>query len=202
MTATTKQTIRTVTSMAELTIERREAIASGHWFQRGESINPESVNADSRSINAVIATETPVPIYDSRNHRYMQEILVMDGGIFPAWTPMLRSHERWDIVRSVIGSVLNSKQSGRQARAELSFVKDDPEVDLVWVRVRDGHLRNVSVGGRRLTYTDIEPGGLAKINGRNWRAPKDMPLRVTTSWIQREASIVIFGADPTSGTTK
>ncbi|QDT08004.1 hypothetical protein K227x_64340 [Rubripirellula lacrimiformis] len=189
-----------VRSLTELMFERSDAIAQGRWFRRGEMIAVDSVDESARTVSATIASETPVMIYDSSSHRYMQEVLVMAGGIFPPWTPMLRSHERWDIVGSTLGSVLDTKRVGKTARGQLSFVREDPDVDKVWVRVRDGHLRAVSVGGRRLTFTDIEPGASAVIDGRKWRAGRSYPLRVTTSWVQREASIVIFGADPTAGT--
>ncbi|MEP2072617.1 hypothetical protein [Rhodopirellula bahusiensis] len=48
---------------------------------------------------------------------------------------------------------------------------------------------------------DIEPGQTAEILGRRWTAGSKFPLRVTTQWIQREASIVIFGADGGASTS-
>lgn len=172
--------------------ERQTAKASGQWFRRAAFTLPDQVDRDARTIPAVIATENPVTIWDRRTQRVMQEVLVASGGQLFEWVPMLDSHETWSL-RSNLGSVLNSVVTGREVRAMLKFAESD-DVEPIWSRVRDGHLRSVSIGGRRLTFTDIEPGQTADVAGRKWRAGR-VPLRITTNWIQREASIVIFGAD-------
>ncbi|MEM9367511.1 MAG: hypothetical protein AAGD07_16080 [Planctomycetota bacterium] len=163
-----------------------------NWFQRSAETMLDTVNADDRSIMATIATENPVVFYDRRSDQVMQEILVARGGRLSSWVPMLRRHRDWDLEYS-LGSVLESAVSGATVRARLQFAATD-DVEPIWVRVRDGHLRMVSIGGRRLQYTDIEAGTSTTIDGRRWTAGK-VPLRVTTRWVQREASIVIFGAD-------
>ncbi|MDM4015842.1 hypothetical protein [Roseiconus lacunae] len=178
---------------------RRRPIRDPHHFQRTGSIdgNPDEA---THSINAIVATERPVTIWDSRSRRYMMEILLMRGGQFPSWCPLLESHQSWTL-NYVLGSVVGMKRSGRVARAEFRFAQDDDYVEPIWRKVRDKHIRGVSIGGRRVSYIDIEPGESANIFGRRFTAGRNMPLRVTTNWIARETSIVIFAADIDSMTT-
>lgn len=182
--------------------EKRQSIRNGEWFRRTAEVMTDRVDASARSIPAIVASETPVPVYDRSSGRIVDEVLVSRGGKLPTWAPMLRAHETYDLVHSTLGSVMNARLKGDEIEALLSFaqpVGDSDDVERVWTRVRDGHLRGVSVGGRRLVYTDIEPGQSGTVAGRRWYAGK-RPLRVTTSWVMREASIVIFGADHTAKT--
>lgn len=182
--------------------ERRQAISLGQWFQRGAAVVQGRADDSSRSIPAIVASESPVPIYDRQTNEIIDEVLVSAGAQLPDWAPMLRSHDTYDLVYSTLGSVTQARRNGNNIEALLSFampVGDGDDVEKVWTRVRDGHLRGVSVGGRRLTYQDIPAGEVGTVAGRRWVAGR-RPLRVTTSWVMREASIVIFAADSTART--
>lgn len=182
--------------------ERRQAISRGEWFQRGAMVMQGSADDSLRSIPAIVASETPVPIYDRQTDQIIDEVLLSSGAQLPDWAPMLRSHETYDLVHSTLGSVTQARRNGSNIEALLSFaqpVGDGDDVQKVWTRVRDGHLRGVSVGGRRLTYQDIPAGEMGTVAGRRWVAAR-RPLRVTMSWVLREASIVIFAADSTART--
>lgn len=170
----------------------RRARRSPTWFSRAATTNLDTIDSENRTINAVIATENPVAFYDYPSRRVMREVLIAAGGRLSPWVPLLNAHREYELTSS-LGSVLESKMLKSEITARLQFARTD-DVNPVWDRVRDGHLRMVSIGGRRLTFTDIEPGQSAEIAGRRWTAGK-LPLRVTTQWVQREASVVIFGAD-------
>ncbi|MEP3835339.1 hypothetical protein, partial [Rhodopirellula bahusiensis] len=165
----------------------QRARRSPTWFSRAALTDLASLDADARTIDATIATENAVTFYDWQQRRPMQEVLVGSGGRLSKWVPLLDSHASWHLTNS-LGSVLNSKLVGTDIKAQLQFAAE-PDVDPIWGRVRDGHLRMVSIGGRRIKFTDIEPGQTAEILGRRWTAGSKFPLRVTTQWIQREASI-------------
>lgn len=184
--------VNLTSGFARLARDRRDAKASGQWFQRAAMTMIDEVDRNARTIPAVIATENPVTIWDRGSQRVMQEVLIAGGGQLFEWVPMLDSHQSWSL-HSTLGSVLNSRLVKNEVRSTLQFV-NSPEVEPVWVRVRDGHLRAVSIGGRRMAWTDIEPGVTAEVAGRRWTAGR-VALRITTKWIQREASVVIFGAD-------
>lgn len=169
------------------------------WFSRAALTDMNSLDAAARTIDATIATENPVKVYDWSQRRVIQEVLVGSGGRLSKWVPLLDSHNAWHLTNS-LGSVLDSKLVGTDIKAQLQFAAE-PDVDPIWGRVRDGHLRMVSIGGRRIKFIDIEPGQTAEILGRRWTAGSKFPLRVTTQWIQREASIVIFGADGGASTS-
>ena len=169
------------------------AIAAGDWLQRSGAVQANSSDEEARSVSAIVATERAVPIYDRNSGRIMDEVLLMRGGTLPTWTPLLESHSHWSLM-SVLGSVLETKRSGRLARARLVF-SDDEYTEPIWRKVKNGHLRAISVGGRRVRYVDIEPKESAVIAGRRWTASTKRALRVTTQWVMAEASVVVFGAD-------
>ncbi|MEO1526720.1 MAG: hypothetical protein AAFX06_14895 [Planctomycetota bacterium] len=179
-------------------IQRHQLDASGRWFIRGGGIEAGSASDAERSAVATIATERPVPAYDRRSGRIVDEILLMRGGQFPKWAPLLEAHQTWSMY-SVLGSVHSTSRSGRVARGRFEFARDDEHVEQIWRKVRDGHIRGVSVGGQRASWVDIQPGESATVFGRRFTAGRERPLRVTTSWLMREASIVIFPADIDSG---
>ncbi|TWU66462.1 hypothetical protein [Crateriforma conspicua] len=184
--------VRRSATFDDIRREAKQLRASGLWFRRQALMMHDRVDRDSRTIPAVIATENPVLFWDPQRRRVSREVLVASGGMLFPWVPMLRMHQSWALEMS-LGSVLNSRMVGRQIQADLQFAEAE-DVQPVWSRVRDGHLRGVSIGGRRVEFTDIEPGQVATVAGRRWIAGK-FPLRVTTKWIEREASVVLFGAD-------
>jgi hypothetical protein len=161
------------------------------WIARAAYVDSRTMDEASRSIMATVATENPVLVYDWTNGRTMQEVLVATGAELPTWTPMLDSHIAYSL--ETLGSVTDYRRSGSTILGRLVFAEDE-EVEPVWRRVVAGHLRAVSVGGRRIAYTDIEPRQSAQVVGRRWTAGQ-YPLRITTQWAIRETSLVVFGAD-------
>lgn len=185
------------TADAYLDVLARERLAgqrTGQWFQRSGAVESGAGNDSDRSVAAIIATERPVPTYDRRSGRIIDEILTMRGGQFPPWAPLLDSHNTYSLI-NVLGSVMDTASSGRVARGRFVFARDDEYVEPIYKKVRDGHIRGVSVGGRRIKWVDIEPGQTATIDGRRYTAGRERALRVTTEWVMREASVVIFAAD-------
>lgn len=173
----------------------RRKVPPSNWIRRAALIIPDTRDEEARTVDAVIATENPVRVYDYRTGQIMDEVLISRGARMPKWTPMLDSHSRWSLL--TLGSAVNYRLQKDVIRATLRFAVGD-DVDPIWGRVRDDHLRGVSVGGSRITYTDIEAGQAARVAGRRWIAG-DRPLRITTKWQINETSVVVFGADGTIG---
>lgn len=161
------------------------------WIARAAYVDSRTIDEASRSIMATIATENPVLVYDWTNGRTMQEVLIANGAEMPAWTPFLDSHVAYSLL--TLGSVTDYRRSGSTILGRLVFAEDE-DVEPIYRRVVAGHLRAVSVGGRRIAYTDIEPRQSAQVVGRRWTAGQ-YPLRITTQWAIRETSLVVFGAD-------
>jgi len=161
------------------------------WIARAAYVDQKTLDQASRSIMATVATENPVLVYDWSNGRTIQEVLIVNGAEMPAWTPFLDSHVAYSLL--TLGSVTDYRRSGSTILGRLMFAEGE-EVDPIWRRVVGGHLRAVSVGGRRIEYRDIEPRQSAQVVGRRWTAGQ-YPLRITTKWQIRETSLVVFGAD-------
>ncbi len=149
----------------------------------------ETLDDDARTVEAVLTTEDPVPMYGAH------EILLMTGMKAPAQIPMLDTHSRWSI-EDIVGSVSEIKTDGPAALGKLSFATT-ARADTAWALARDGHLTDVSVGYRiGDDYITIEPKQSAVVKGRKFTAPDNARLRVVPNWELKELSLVPIGADP------
>ncbi len=146
----------------------REAIDNRVAMRRKVATPPSSVNASNRSIDATICTTAPVRIYDWENDEYVDEVLLPSGmKPNPAGMQLRRQHWRYDPT-DVLGSVGNIRVSDDAVVATLEF-SAAPDVEPIFVRVKEGHLKNVSIGGQYETqrYTQIGAGKKATIAGVN-----------------------------------
>ncbi len=163
---------------------------------RSFQLRVETINEEERSVEAVFATETPVPIWDNRNYEIIDEILLMSGARFSEQVSMLNAHNRWSN-EDVIGSGRQMRVVGAELLGRLFFVKDDPVADPIWNKVRQKHLKDVSIGYEVHNYVDIPAGKTQVVNGRSFTANQRV-LRVSTDWTTREISPVPIGADPSA----
>lgn len=157
------------------------------------SIRAATVDEKARTVEAVLATESPVPVYDYSSYKVIDEILVAEGGEVPRSMPMLESHFRWGL-DAVLGSLRSPRREDGKWIVTLHFAEGDDKAERAWNKVRQGHLTDISVGYRALEYTDIPAGESKKIGSRLYEA-KDRTLRVTTKWRAFEGSLVVIGAD-------
>lgn len=152
---------------------------SGQTFERLLEARPKTLNAEARTVTAVIATETPV------NRWYGTEKLLcssenvdlsrMIGG------PVLDSHKRQDVA-SIVGRVDDVRFEGRSLVATLTF-SDSAEGRAAMNKVQEGMIRNVSIG-----YAIDEH---EKTRG----ADGEIEI-VAKRWTPHEVSIVSVPADP------
>jgi phage head maturation protease len=168
-------------------------------------VRASTANDEERSIDGLISTEAPVQVYDWIRGETIDEILLTDGAQLPEQMPLLDNHDRWST-----SSVLGSSRSMRRDQAtdgtpgiagRLFFVKGDQDVERVWNRVRQGHLRDLSVGYRVDESVEIQPGQSAVVAGRTYTAGKRV-LRVATKWTPREVSVTPIGADQRTKTRR
>lgn len=164
---------------------------------RSLALRAESVDRDARTFEATVSTDQPVTVIDRRQWQLIDEVLVRNGGEFPAHVPLLDAHFMYSCL-SVVGSAVDFRKEGRDrwigrgTIAQPSHEKDP--VEQIWIRVRDGHIRAVSIGYRPLEYVDIPPGTKQKIGGKTYQAG-DRTLRITSRWRVYELSITPIGAD-------
>lgn len=166
---------------------------------RSFPMRAESVDEATRSVEAILATENPVEVFDWSRWEVIEEVLRMDGVELPEQIPLLANHDRWSL-ESVYGSSRELAVSGAELRGRLFFAEggdaNSPE-ERAWQKVKQRHLRDVSVGYRVLESTDIMPGQTAVVKGRSYTAGK-RTLRISTRWTPKEVSLVPIGADKRS----
>jgi len=153
---------------------------------------PATINEADRSVDVVGATETPVATYDWDLGQMVDEILLMSGCRMPATGQlvMLDTHSRYDTA-SVIGSYRGLRIEGGQLLGRAVFTSQ-PEGEGPFVKLREGHLTDFSIGYRVNAYARVEAGKTAVVEGRTITGP----ALVATDWEPRELSICPIGADP------
>jgi hypothetical protein len=155
----------------------------------------DTIDDAARSVEAVIATEDPVVVFDWKRYGLVDEILRMDGLILPEskQVPLLDTHDR-SSVSSVVGStrdlrIENGKLVGR------NVLSSGPDSLHAWNLIKERHLTDNSVGYEVQDSASIERGKSANINGRAYTAGAERDLRVTTKWRLKENSLCPIGSD-------
>ena len=169
--------------------------ASQYRVCREAMFAPSSLVESERSVMVVLSTDTPVRIYDWENDRVIDEILLPQGCRLESDSvPFVDRHNDMDN-SAVLGSVDRVTRSQTlEGRITFSAASD---VEPLFVRVKEGHLKRVSVGG---TYElkdciEIAPGRSRTIRGTVYTAT-DVPLRIARIWTLIHVGLVPAGADP------
>lgn len=160
---------------------------------RGLSVRANTLDIEGRSVEAVLSTAGRVQVFDFQNFRMIEEVLVSDGAEFPDQVVFLESHARWSL-DFVLGSIRNIRIENGKLVGRLFFAAGDERSDRAWNLVREGHVRDVSIGYRALDFVDIPPGQTQIVDGTRYTAGT-MPLRITRRYAVREGSLVPIGAD-------
>ena len=157
-------------------------------------LRADSINEQTRSVDAIITTENPVAVFDFESFRAIDEVLITSGMRSPEQVPMLDNHQRRSII-NVFGQTRNIRAVGVESIGTL-FFDEDSDSDLAWNKVRKKSITDVSAGYRPLPgkFIDIPAGQSRFVNGKNYTA-KDRTLRITLEWELREVSLTPIGAD-------
>ena len=134
----------------------------------------------ARTVPASLSSEVEIPRF------FGTEILVhtaeaVDLGRAADGLPMLFGHDQ----QQPIGVVEDVRIDGGNLRGTLRFSKNQRATE-VWNDVRDGFLKNISIGYRI----------------RKWEEEDDTDLVRVTKWELYEASVVAVPADPTVGVNR
>jgi len=144
---------------------------------------------DADGIPLILATESPVRMWDHSERAIMGEVLRMDGLELPRQLPLLNSHNR-DRARDVIGSIRDLTRKGDQLRGVAYFASND-EAQSVRQLYVEGHLTDFSIGFEPTQVQRVRSGETKTISGKDYSGP----TRVVTSAKVREGSAVPIGAD-------
>lgn len=153
---------------------------------RAAEVTPATANDESRTVQVVWTTGEPV--LRGFFERYYEELSldpkhVRMGRLASGRTPVLDAHDRFSGLRSVLGVVESARLEKGRGVATLRFAKGDPAADAAWLKIRQGIIRNVSVGYSVHRMEKVE-GGDEKI-----------PTYRATDWEPIEISPVPIGAD-------
>lgn len=147
------------------------------------ALEPNSYDAATRTVVAVISTGAPVGRYDF-NGEFDEALTITTEAVDLSRAiggPVLDNHQRSGS-ENVLGVITEAWIEGKRILARLKF-SGRPEVAGVLQDIADGVIRNVSTG-----YT-VEK--FEEVKNRNGRRTK-----TATRWTPREVSVVAIGADP------
>ena len=155
---------------------------------RQAAFQPATLNDAERTVELVWTTGAAVRRMDYWSGRAYYEELSLDPSAVDltrlnSGAPLLDTHSS-NGVEKVIGVVERAWLEGNEGRAMVRFSARD-EVAPILADVKDGILRNVSVGYSVETY-QVEEG--------------DVPVYRATAWTPMELSLVPVGADAGAGT--
>lgn len=157
---------------------------------RSYGVHPTSLDVGSRSVTAVVASETPVLKPDWAREEMVPEILLMSGFIGANKVPLLNSHSRWS-TDDVLGSVDGIRVENDQLIGTVTFSET---ADRAFRLVSEGHLTDVSIGYQIKERTYVPKGETLVIRERPFRGPAN----VVTRWAVKEVSVTPIGADVTA----
>lgn len=147
-----------------------------------------AVDEENRTVELVFSTGAGVERMDWwTGKRYIERLSLKAEHIrldrLNAGAPLLDAHSAWSITDQ-IGVVESGtvRLTAKEARATVRFSKREA-VDPIWNDVRDGIIRNVSVGYRVHKFEED--------NGKN----NKLPIRTATDWEPFEISMVPMPAD-------
>jgi predicted RNA-binding Zn-ribbon protein involved in translation (DUF1610 family) len=162
---------------------------------RTYQLRADTLEEETRSIGAVIATEKPVLVMDWSRWEVIEEVLLMAGCRIPAdgQVPMLDTHDR-TTVQKQYGSTRELRVEGTELVGR-NFFSNSAEAEHAWQLTREKHLKDNSIGYRVNNGVRIEKGRTAEVQGKEFTASAERALRVAIEWEVKENSVCAVGAD-------
>lgn len=163
---------------------------------RSIPVQPNTYEEKTRSVEAAIASEAPVVVWDPERWEVVREILFMDGMQAPedGQAPLIDTHNRSTIFKQ-LGSVRDFKKVGTQQVGRMYFDSTE-EGQKAETKVREGHLKTVSAGYYRIESYWVPAGETRNFGGKDFVGP----IRVTLRWSLAEVSLTIIPADRSATT--
>jgi hypothetical protein len=176
-------------------IKRRKEL-DARQAKPSESVSIQRAFGTIKDGKAVIATETPVMIYDEIRRQWIQQVLLMDGVQFRnerRQLPIVDSHND-KTVRNVFGSIRGIAIEGDQLVGLPEFATDE-ESQKIATRYNEGHLNDFSIDAQILARQYVPEG--QTYTTRQGKVIEG-PAEIVTQWEPHNASICATGADPNS----
>jgi HK97 family phage prohead protease len=157
-------------------------------------IEPKTVNDEDRTVEVVVATNTPVRMWSWDRGSHLEE-LDMKGIRMDRMdiAPVLDNHNSYGGARGVLGAVVpgSARVEGSKLMARIQFSPNESVTD-IWNNVKAGILRTISVGYQ------VHRAELVKNEGdvKTYRASDWEPFEVSLAPIPADAKAVIRNTDP------
>jgi hypothetical protein len=150
-----------------------------------------TVDPESRSVRAVIATDSPSFSKDAKSGDVLYEVLRMDGVMLPDQIPLVDTHMMGS-VRALLGSIreLEVRDGELIGRVLISSAEES-----IWQKVVEGHIRDISVRRMAFESVSVPPGQQRTVAGQPYTAPAARRLIVVTRWEPIEGSLTARGSD-------
>ena len=183
-------------TLAELSSRKDELRAKEKCKRTNDSCAPLTFDEESRSVEVVIATETPVLRYDWWDERFYDEVLSMDGVTIPErGIPFIRNHASYS-TDNIIGRTDGLRVEGDKLVGVRHF---SSLAEREFTLAREGCLIGQSVGYRISERVKVKRGESAEVNGKTYTASEERDLVVATRWSPLEDSAVVLPADCNTG---
>ncbi|MDO8421560.1 MAG: hypothetical protein Q7S99_05310 [Parvibaculum sp.] len=160
-------------------------------IRRAASVMPASIDVAAREIDVTWTTGSRVQRYDWYDGDYLEELSLDDGAAdltrLNNGAPLLDTHMTYSL-EHVLGVVVegSARIENGEGVARVRFASDDADVEKIWNKVRQGVVRNISVGYLISEVSEI-------------RQPGAMTILRATKWEPLEISFVPVGADAGAG---
>ena len=162
---------------------------------------PTSINEDERSVKGVLASETPVLVFDWKRWEPIREVLLLSGMEVGKKVPLLDAHRRYNS-DNVIGSSTDFKIEETDGVREITCRNIFSETEnKLFKKVKEGHIDSTSVGYRVSDEESvtIPPGESFVVDGKEWKNDDTkFDLVIRKKWKVVENSLVPIGADDRS----
>lgn len=158
-------------------------------FRSQLEIRASSIDEENRSIEALISTESAIPMWDWERGEMVPEVLLTSGMELPKarQVPLLDSHSRWS-VKDQLGSAREIQKADAGVVGRMFFSR---AAEAEWTKVKEGHARDVSAGYQVLARIYVPANSTQTIGGKRFTGP----VNVATKWRLREVSLTPIGAD-------
>lgn len=160
--------------------------------RRKLTLKESTFDEKNRTIEAVMATETPVLTPDFHMNCMVDEILLMSGARFPAQVPLLDTHDDSTIEKQ-LGSTRNIRVDGGNLIGLRTFAETEAG-NRAMALIKGGHLKDGSIRYRYSNPIYVPVGETVTIGNRTFTAP-ERPKRIAAEWELLEDSVCPIGAD-------
>lgn len=161
---------------------------------RAAQVAPDSLNEELREVELVWTTGAAVVRRPWFDEPYVEELGLEDGQVrlerLNGGAPLLDSHRSAsldDQVGVVVEASLKGGKRSRVGRARVRFAQGDARADSIWNKVRQGIVRNVSVGYLVHAFEEIAS------------TADSLRRLLAVDWEPLELSLVPIGADAGAG---